>query len=167
MGQPDLADSEYQQLNSESKLDFFKATKTDLENAFLENDFTCEFFDEPSICAKFKNFSNYICLSSNVQSLSSKFSSVCNFFTVLHESCVIPDIFAVQEVWTSTPDLHIIPGYSFYCKTRKNGRGEGSVFMFKMTTILKFLITIHLFLRTFMNLLLCRLKPPAGKSLSL
>ena len=125
MDYTDVEDPEYQQLNGKNRLDFLMSTTSDLNTIFADKNISCNYYDEKSFFAKFKSTNYFTCLSSNVQSLGSKFLSICNFFNILSDSSIIPDIFAVQEVWSCAPNSYTIPDYSFYCKTRKNGRGGG------------------------------------------
>ena len=113
-------------LNSNEKLDFLSITKnSELRETFLERNIDCKFYNEFSLCQKLKKTSNFLCLSSNVQSLASKFNELCSFLDVLSSNSISPDVFAVQEVWNGNVESFNIEGYRFFSKTRKKGRGGG------------------------------------------
>ena len=72
-------------------------------------------------------------LSANIQSLSSKFSKLVEFISMLKSKNIILDLIALQEIWNVTdPNLFNIPGYQkIVIKTRLNSRGGGVGFYVK------------------------------------
>ena len=95
----------------------------------------CNFYDEKSFLDKFRNQQgplssigankNFVCINSNIQSIASKFTSLCNFFDALNSANIFPDIFSLQETWTVNESSFDIPGYNFFYNTRKKGKGGG------------------------------------------
>ena len=93
----------------------------------------CKYYDEDAFITEFESCKDILLLSANIQSLSSKFSGLCDFIHQLRLKNVAFDVVALQEIWSlPDPDKFIIPGYQrILFKTRKNYRGGGVGFFIK------------------------------------
>jgi len=130
-------------LNSNSEYDFsnelnlYFGNANDLfdidVNPFENLKINCNYFDESTFISKLENCKEFILLSANIQSLSSKFSKPVEFISMLKSKNIILDLIALQEIWNVTdPNLFNIPGYQkIVIKTRLNSRGGGVGFYVK------------------------------------
>lgn len=121
------SDHECNHFNLNNNLDFFKFAKNtgDIRDIVTEKNIRCEYYNESSFSNSFINCNNLICISANVQSLASKFTSICDFFDSLQSKDVVPDLFAIQEVWKVNISSFNIPNFSLFSKIRKKGQGGG------------------------------------------
>ncbi len=119
-------------LNSDPQLDACQILNSyihDDENIshFFQTRLDSSYFDLNSFSNSYKNSSEPIALSLNVQSLNSKYNGLKDLVAGLQRSNIPIDIIILQETWEiKFPDLLSIPGYqSVVYRTREGMRGGG------------------------------------------
>ena len=112
--------------------DFFRNTNGDEnvdDSPYSNIDVHCNYFDENQFVNKYRNITNFSCLSLNIQSLPAKFNEFQEFINNLHVNNCQPDILCIQETWQITdPSLFPLNNYnSLICKLRGNSTQGGGV----------------------------------------
>ena len=103
------------------------------------------FHDSLSFSTTFKNSSQIILASINIQSLQSKHSKLQELLSEL--SCTPLHILAIQETWAIPhTNLISIPGFNFIHSERKIGRGGGVGFYVKDSLTFKIIPNLSLFI---------------------
>lgn len=99
----------------------------DTANTFSNTHLHSKYYDHSSIISKFKNCKLPLILSTNIQSLMSKFDQLKNFILELTNAGISIDIIALQEIWqVHDTNLVNIPGFhQLLSETRNCKRGGG------------------------------------------
>jgi len=119
-------------LNCNPDLDFLHVfnnsldNNADFDNPYLTIQIDGKFHETSSILQIQNILDCPVYISLNVQSLNSKFESLCHFIKDLLVQNVKIEIIAIQECWKiEFPELLVIPGYHpFIFKQREGMRGE-------------------------------------------
>jgi exonuclease III len=102
---------------------------TDDENIsqFFQTHISSSYFDTDSFIAKFKNTSDPVMISINIQSINSKYESLKSFVRTVQDSDIPLDLIILQETWEiKFPSQLTIPGFqNIVSRTRDRGRGGG------------------------------------------
>ena len=115
-------------LNNDISLDFYEQgiNIENIPNIDLVEKKESFYYDEDNFVEYLKGDHNIICLSSNVQSLHSKFNSISIFFNFIEKNAINVDVFALQETWKiNNPNTVKLPGFKLFFKDRAVGRGGG------------------------------------------
>lgn len=114
-----------QLLNEDNSLDFLHNNSHELCDSIKENNIHCQFYSEKTFVENFSSLNNFLSISLNVQSLSAKFQSLCNWISMLNVNNIYPDIISMQEVWAIQSHFFDIQGYKLFTRLRESGRGGG------------------------------------------
>ena len=104
-------------------------------NPYSNLDNSLDYTDIPLLISKFKNKSDPIFLSLNIQSLPSKFNALKILLNEFETNNINIALIALQEIWNlNHHDLFSIPNYTFLYRQRQNTRGGGIGFYVKKHT---------------------------------
>lgn len=155
-------------LNNLQELDLFSQNEylRPVKDYFDESNLDCKYISEESFCRKFRNESEFLCISMNLQSLSAKFTSLTNFLDVLKKNDIFPDILCIQEVWYFNPNLHQINGYNCLYELRDGNRGGGVLIYYKNIYTATLLNDVSIFKQSIIESIAVKIDIKGGKSLT-
>jgi hypothetical protein len=112
---------------------------TDLEtDPIINSNVISSLYDMHTFCDKFSNSKQPIILSLNIQSLNAKYNNLCDLINHLSVKNVTVDIIALQETW-QIKYCNLVCINNFVLKTEGPAEEGGSVFMFVMDLVIKYL----------------------------
>ena len=95
-------------------------------NLYINLNFSDGYLDLSQLILKFKNKSQPLFLSLNIQSLNSKFNALKDLVEELTKNGINLAVIALQEIWNLPhPDLLKIQNFQLYFKQRTSSRGGG------------------------------------------
>ena len=161
--------SELSKLNDNKGLDFNTIFNSeDRVQDFDEFSSYTDYHHEASLFKNLQSQENVTALSSNIQSLPSKFQDLVNFVDVSNEHGCRFDIIALQEIWQlRDPLLFQIRDYNFFSSERQNCRGGGVGFYINQSFSVKKLNKVSKFKENIFESLVLEVSINSNKKLIL
>lgn len=118
-------------LNNNKKLDLL-FNSDERFSAHRSDVFSSQYYDESELFNQIDSANNITALSSNIQSLPSKFDALLSFLSAAASKKCSFDIIALQEIWQlKDPSLFQIQDYIYFGNERKKCKGGGVGFFIK------------------------------------